>query len=647
MESAGFFSTNRDENGWFRILFHEMTQNNTVGIPLFLVFLHYLIGTMIKIMQQNNAQMKNLILLCIGCILLAMASCIPSSQKKGPVHVFITAGQSNTDGRVNNKQLPAYIQPFATDTVEYKEGAYPFCRISQNRVDGVFVPYWPKGRITEGLWTYDAVTYRQIGEALQEEFYVVKWAVGGTSIGFPSDTTQGRYWSADPAWLSNTTSTQSGGKSLLLSFTEAIDASIDQTLSKLEQGYQIDAFLWHQGESDCKYAGDYYKNLKGVIAYVRTHLTEKTGKDYSKLPFVFGSIPHTNRDYRLEVEVAMQRIAEEDMHVYLIDMRDGELQKDRLHFTATSAEYLGQKMFDVLNKILDFSNMGFRVATYKDNKAAAISYTFDDGLMEQYTLAAPELEKHGFRGTFFVNGNTHEEGIIDSTRMTWPMMKELHDKGHEIGNHGWAHKNFGRHSLEEIKTDIYKNDSVIVAHIGLMPRTFCYPHNTKTAEGFVVASANRVGTRLFQRSIGGKATTENLAEWVDDLIRSNDWGVGMTHGITYGYDHFGDAALFWDHLDRVKAKEDSLWVGTFAEVAAYTREQKEITFEVIKQKNGLTIIPHLSLDKAVFTEPLTGVVKGYKRVSVRQGGKELDTRKQDDAFLFDFDPFGEPIEIIK
>ena len=51
-----------------------------------------------------------------------------------------------------------------------------------------------------------------------------------------------------------------------------------------------------------------------------------------------------------------------------------------------------------------FSSDSIYVARYKGDKACAISYTFDDGLAEQYTLAAPQLEKRGFRGTFCVNG---------------------------------------------------------------------------------------------------------------------------------------------------------------------------------------------------------------------------------------------------
>ena len=39
------------------------------------------------------------------------------------------------------------------------------------------------------------------------------------------------------------------------------------------------------------------------------------------------------------------------------------------------------------------------VAPYKGDRVCAISYTFDDGLQEHYTLLFPKLEKYVFKGT--------------------------------------------------------------------------------------------------------------------------------------------------------------------------------------------------------------------------------------------------------
>ncbi|TKB95234.1 polysaccharide deacetylase family protein [Pedobacter cryophilus] len=291
------------------------------------------------------------------------------------------------------------------------------------------------------------------------------------------------------------------------------------------------------------------------------------------------------------------------------------------------------------------------IAKFKDNKAAAISYTFDDGLKEHNTLVTPWLKKLGLKGTFVINGskiNEDPNAIKDTTRMTWKDLKEMAASGQEISNHGWAHRNFGKFTLAEIEEDIKKNDSAIYANIGAIPRTFAYPNNTKSTEGIKIANKNRVGTRLFQRSIGGKATAENLEDWVNKLLKDQDWGVGMTHGITYGYDHFGNPSIFWDHLKKVKALEDKIWIGTFREVVAYVNERDSTVIKIKQNTNTHYIITATcSLDKTLFTEPLTAILEegGIKKIKISQGKQKLIPKILPNKVLFNFDPFGDLIEI--
>lgn len=277
------------------------------------------------------------------CLLILGILC-PSTRAQEPAHVIIVAGQSNTDGRVPVADLPEYIKSMGIDSTGFAKGAYKYCKISQNRVDGKFVPFWPR----RNRWGYDAVTYYLLEQLYQKEFYVIKWAVGGTSITPENTDSRGGYWSATPEWLAQNAPTVKKGKSLLLSFAQQISNSISKTLSHLPEGYHIDAFLWHQGESDSAYGPDYYENLKNVVSYVRDHLTRKTGEDYSELPFIFGSVAKSNKRYNAEVEAAMKRLASEDKNAYLIDMSKATLLKDRLHFDKTSAEYLGKQMYEAM-----------------------------------------------------------------------------------------------------------------------------------------------------------------------------------------------------------------------------------------------------------------------------------------------------------
>ena len=274
------------------------------------------------------------------------------AEKPHKAHVILVAGQSNTDGRVPVRDLPPYIKALTHDTT-FHHGAYPHCLIAQNDTLARFVPFWPHQRLGTGRWAYDAVTFYLLDSLLQEPFYVIKWAVGGTAIAY--DTTnlsrKSRYWSADPDWLAGTTAYEKGGHSLLLDFIEEIDLAIDSTLSKLPQGYQIDAFIWHQGESDSKHGEAYYNNLKGVVTYVRRHLTKKTGQNCNRLPFIFGTVARSNKQYSREVENAMHQWAQDDDNSWLIDLQDASLQGDHLHFDAPSAEEFGRLVFERLEKL--------------------------------------------------------------------------------------------------------------------------------------------------------------------------------------------------------------------------------------------------------------------------------------------------------
>lgn len=283
----------------------------------------------------------------IFSLILSGFICIMMVCAQEPVHVVIVAGQSNTDGRVPIADLPEYIKSMGIDSTDFSKGAYQYCKISQNRVDGQFIPFWPR----KNRWGYDAVTYYLLEQLYQKDFYVIKWAVGGTSITPKNADSRGGHWSANPEWLSQSTPTAEEGKSLLLSFTLQISNCISRTLSHLPESYHIDAFVWHQGESDSAYGSEYYENLKNVVAYVRNHLTQNTGEDYSKLPFIFGSVAQSNKRYNADVEDAMKRFALEDGNAYLIDMSKATLLKDGLHFDKTSAEYLGKQVFDTMQQV--------------------------------------------------------------------------------------------------------------------------------------------------------------------------------------------------------------------------------------------------------------------------------------------------------
>lgn len=299
-----------------------------------------------------EAMKKSVVTLLLGALAVMAAH--------AQVPVFLTAGQSNTDGRVPAEDIPSYI----TEN-KYKYCRWSYCNGVRDTVQGEFELYYPRmsSSINPNRWTYDAVAYYFIEQALQRPFYVIKQSYGGTSIdptckssgrkGAPGD---GFHWSADSTFLADNESANKGGNSLLKAFTGNIGECIDRQLSQLPEGYEIKAWMWHQGESDCHAPEHYYANIKAMVAYVRNYLVEKTGrKEYAHLPFICGTVPSSSRDYRAMIEEALYQLQQEDKDFHVISLKDAQLQADRLHFTAAPAEKFGKEVYNLLvdEKIID------------------------------------------------------------------------------------------------------------------------------------------------------------------------------------------------------------------------------------------------------------------------------------------------------
>lgn len=283
--------------------------------------------------------------------------------------LFLTGGQSNTDGRLYASTLPSYLQTANTKCLLSYHAAYSESRLGQ------FYPYFPtsEGTGQPGRWAYDAVTYYYIGQALGETFYVAKTSYGGTSIDpsvgnsggtvngapFIDGYGSGYHWSADPTFLAATAiagtnfvkdETTYTGQSMLLAWIANIDAAID-AITAAGDTPDIKAIIWHQGESDKTAYGGYYNNLKAMVAYVRNHLVTKTGESkYATLPFFCGTIPHASSLYNSTVEKAFFTLEDEDANFHTVDLRDLTMLSDTKHFDAPSAELFGKRLY---NRMVD------------------------------------------------------------------------------------------------------------------------------------------------------------------------------------------------------------------------------------------------------------------------------------------------------
>ena len=288
------------------------------------------------------------------------------------------------------------------------------------------------------------------------------------------------------------------------------------------------------------------------------------------------------------------------------------------------------------------------VAQFRGGKDCAVSFTFDDGNKDNCTIAAPELEKRGWRGTFWLNcSRIHGEIKQQRHRVTWDDVRAMHATGHEMSSHGWDHKRLPDLSVKEAMEEIEKNDSAIIANIGVKPVTYCFAYNAMNDEVLALASKGRVGVRTRQYAFGEQSSDLQLRERMDKSIVEGDWAVWMTHGLTRGYDHFSDVSRFASFLDYVKQYEDKIWVATFRDVAAYIAERDAIRLTLKHRKNKVIVCPSLPLDAGLFDVPLTMCVENCADcVSVQQDGKHLEVYRTGTKMYFEFNPYGGKISII-
>ncbi|MCR4860676.1 MAG: polysaccharide deacetylase family protein, partial [Bacteroidales bacterium] len=228
-----------------------------------------------------------------------------------------------------------------------------------------------------------------------------------------------------------------------------------------------------------------------------------------------------------------------------------------------------------------------RITEFRGGRKAAVSLTFDDGILDHYTLVAPHLDSLGIRGTFWVNGVSIGQSDSYAPRMSWEMCRELSDRGHEISNHSWSHPHLTSLTEEQLREEVFRNDDAIEAATGKRPLTFCYPYNDQNGLVAKVCHEGRVGTRDYQEAQGqvnSGSTPQSLRAWLERVIADGGWGVTMTHGIHHGWDQWNDENVLWDFYRELAARQDEVWIDTFAAVTSYMQEREHCTVVVRKYR---------------------------------------------------------------
>lgn len=216
---------------------------------------------------------------------------------------------------------------------------------------------------------------------------------------------------------------------------------------------------------------------------------------------------------------------------------------------------------------------------------AAVSLTFDDGLIVQREHALPVMNARGVRGTFFVISKTLYVPI--------EFWKEQQRLGHEIGSHSENHKKLADMDEKEVEHEVRASKFWLERELDAKVTSFCYPytdvngiilphvkHYYDQARGGRVARKDKFmipgdGANLWNTPalhIGPSFMhNKELPEMVETAVRRGAWLVLMLHGV-------GPDESQWDNIFTEQFEEllnaiciPEIWVAPFGEVAGNFR----------------------------------------------------------------------------
>jgi len=201
---------------------------------------------------------------------------------------------------------------------------------------------------------------------------------------------------------------------------------------------------------------------------------------------------------------------------------------------------------------------------------AIISFTFDDFPKTAVDIGAVELEKRGWRGTYyaaahFAGGMTHHGPMFDAGDL-----QRLTSAGHEIGCHTYGHLDCVDNGVEAVLSDVRRNARALSA-MGLEEEltSFAYPFGEATprakralsnwfeAQRGVQPGVNRgVGDLNLLKAVGldgGEAGRDRAVEAAESLVGAPGWLIFYGHDIQDDPSRWGcTAAHFEAVLDAVE-----------------------------------------------------------------------------------------------
>jgi peptidoglycan/xylan/chitin deacetylase (PgdA/CDA1 family) len=283
----------------------------------------------------------------------------------------------------------------------------------------------------------------------------------------------------------------------------------------------------------------------------------------------------------------------------------------------------------------------YEIGTWRGFRAAAISYTFDDDLPNQYAKAVPMFDAKGFKLTLFTVTKWLPGG-------NWTPVQDAASRGHEIASHTVTHPHLGAESAEQVSNELANSRLTINSNVpGQKCLTLAYPYCEPPAD-FSIVSSNYIAARGCSGRLVSATPPDflNISSFVcgslglsgaqmnsraDAAAAANAWCVYLIHAIDddKGYSPIPSSEL-QATLDHMSASPDKFWVETFGNVVRYIRERNAASVtETSSTDSRITVSLTDDLDNSIYNYPITvsrPLPDGWTEVSALQNKKPLAFR---------------------
>ncbi|MFA7059645.1 MAG: polysaccharide deacetylase family protein [Pedobacter sp.] len=215
------------------------------------------------------------------------------------------------------------------------------------------------------------------------------------------------------------------------------------------------------------------------------------------------------------------------------------------------------KVFESQMRFL--SDSGYRTCRISDivdqwpdilrSQEKTVALTFDDGLLNNFTIVAEILSKFNMRATFFISTENIGaertfpvsqglEYFRDTMMLCWDDIRVMQRSGFEIGSHAHSHDMIAKMPSQLAHKNIAASKRVIETELNTEIVSFAYPYGHKDAYAKWTGKILRdLGFRAACTQMGGALTVRNdLFELPRIGIKGSDSLDVFKHKVSGAYD---------------------------------------------------------------------------------------------------------------